>query len=142
MLTPETYATERAICDKAAAYWKANATYSRGGWSNMSAALAAHPDYAACDNAMRGRVEQFELARDRPDRFTAYIQEDNALAFITTWTGDKLGDVTYSGPRHRNNFGARWQQLTVRTIWGDWYSGRWYFDAQQCINLRRVKAPR
>jgi hypothetical protein len=56
VISPETYAIERAICDKAAAYWEANATYSRGGWSSMSAELSAHPDYAACSNEMRGRI--------------------------------------------------------------------------------------
>ena len=93
--TESEYLRERAICDKANAYWQANATHGRSG-SSMSAELAAHPDYAACDNAMRGRVEQFEILRDMPEKFTAYLANtghdsagDNLP--VTVWTGDALG---------------------------------------------------
>lgn len=88
ILDAETYATERAICDKAAAYWSAHASYIRGSASALSAELAKHPDYAACDSAMRSRVQQYELLRDKPARFAAYIGKDG---FLTTWCGDKLG---------------------------------------------------
>lgn len=57
--TETDYRRERAICDKASAYWVANAGYAKNGWSSLSAEKAAHPDYAACDNEMRGRVEQW-----------------------------------------------------------------------------------
>lgn len=136
MLTPETYAAERAICDKANAY--AAQFIQPNGWTIIPAKAAGHPDYAACDNAMRSRVELFELNRDQPERFSAYLVDQNAFTDVTTWAGDKLGDVTYGGPRHRNNFGGRWRQVTVRTIWGQTYTGREY-DSRQLVNLRRVK---
>ena len=148
MLTPETYAAERAICDKANAY--AAQFIQPNGWTIIPAKAAGHPDYAACDNAMRSRVELFELNRDRPERFSAYLQpsnreqvdQTNLVAYrhrnVTTWTGDKLGWVTHTGAYHRNNFGGRWRQVTVRTIWGQTYTGREY-DSRQLVNLRRVK---
>jgi hypothetical protein len=90
--TQSDYERERAICDKANAYWEAVAK----GRNRLSAEEAAAPEYAACDNDMRGRVEQFEILRDLPDSFTAYLENDkpdtpgNRLA-VTVWTGDVLG---------------------------------------------------
>ncbi len=105
MLTPETYAIERALCDKAKAYWDANATFSRNGWSSMSAELAAHPDYAACDNAMRGRVEQYEILTNPPETIGAYIGEPVCYSNwraavphpVNVWTGLKIGTAWETG---------------------------------------------
>jgi hypothetical protein len=88
------YQRERAICDKTMAY--AEKFRQKNGWIVISEEDALHPDYAACDNAMRGRVEQFEILRDLPEKFSAYLEsgaDDNAgsnLAVIV-WTGDILG---------------------------------------------------
>lgn len=97
-----TYATERAICDKALAYWAANTSSGR---RSMSAELAAHPDYAACDNAMRGRVEQYETLSAPPESLVAYVgaAEPNGMGIdrlhgrtypLTVWTGDAIGYCT------------------------------------------------
>ncbi len=151
MIDQTTYNALRAICDKADAYWKANATFDRSGWSSLPAGKAAHPDYAACTNDMRGQVEAFELNRDKPEKFSAYVNESTseqvyATTYIacrrrdlTTWTGHKLGVVTYTGPWHRNNFGGKWRAIDVRTVWGDRYYGREY-DSRQLVNLTRSRA--
>lgn len=151
MIDATTYETLRAICDKADAYWKANATFDRSGWSSMSAEKAAHPDYAACTNDMRGLVEVFELNRDKPEKFSAYVQEltreqrdaTNLAACrnrgLTGWTGETLGTVTYTGPWHRDNFGGKWRAIDVQTIWGDRYHGREY-HSRQLVNLTRSRA--
>lgn len=104
-----TYASEKAIADKARAYWETNATFTRGGWSSLSAELASHPDYAACDNAMRGRIEQYEVLSDVPAALTAYIgsQEPNGMGIdreygrtypLTVWTGLPIGYATLGRP--------------------------------------------
>ena len=85
MMTEEQYLAERAIIDRAEAYRQRIAP--KRNW--ISAEEAAHPDYAACDNAMRGRVEQYEVLRDLPDRIVAYVGRDGRT--ITVWTGDMLG---------------------------------------------------
>ena len=110
--TETEYQRERAICDKANDYWKANATHGRNG-SSMSADLAAHPDYATCTNAMRGRVEQFEILRDLPEKFTAYLASDcpdmpgNNIA-VQVWAGDILGRAwVYSIGKRRGMTGDR-----------------------------------
>lgn len=137
MIDNTTYETLRAICDKADAYWKANATFDRSGWSTLPADKATHPDYAACTNDMRGLVEAFEINRDKPAQFSAYVQ--NSPSTLTTWTGETLGVVSYTGPWHRNNFGGKWRTINVRTIWGDRYHGREY-DSRQLVNLTRSRA--
>jgi len=133
MISAETYAVYRAACDKAEAYRQANATFSRGGWSSMSAELAAHPDYAGCTNDMRGAIEEYELNRDQPDAFSAYITDKG----LTLWTGVPIGKVTGCGTWRRNNFGGKWRAVNVRAAWGQAYYGREY-DSRQLVNLRRV----
>ncbi len=85
MMTEEQYLAERAIIDRAEAYRQRVAP--KRNW--ISAGEAAHPDYAACDNAMRGRVEQYEILRDMPDRIVAYVGQDDRT--ITVWAGGVLG---------------------------------------------------
>lgn len=129
------YEHERAICDKAKAYWKANATFSKSGWSSMSAELSAHPDYAVCTNEMRGRVERFEIFRDKPNRIFAYLSHD--LKNVNTWTGDNLGTVSMGTP-YRSNFGdMRYPFQTV--IAGKRYAGTGYGGADMYCRLRAMK---
>lgn len=75
-----TYRAERALCDAAAAY--AARIMREGGDKRrrnyMTKEEAAAPVYAACNNDMRGRVEQFELLRDMPARFSAYLGNGSA----------------------------------------------------------------
>ena len=57
------------------------------------------------DNNMRGKVEQYELLRDMPERFVAYIGKANRNGMgvdrivgqsfpVTTWNGEPLGFAT------------------------------------------------
>jgi len=93
MMTESEYIAARAICDKANAYadsiMRPNGKYLRN-W--ISADEAKHPDYAACNNDMRGQVEQFEILRDMPEKIYAYLSSDES--FVTVWTGLQLGRVT------------------------------------------------
>lgn len=107
------YVRERAICDAAHAY--ARETMAKRGkrcnW--LSAEEAAAPVYAACDNSMRGRVEQFELLRDLPDRFAAYLETGasdgiGARLSVQVWTGDRLGVATvHTIAKRGNQYGER-----------------------------------
>lgn len=146
-LTAEQYAIERAICDKAQAFWKANATYSKGGWSSMSAELSAHPDYAACDNAMRGRVEQFEILRDLPETLVAYIgaRRENGMGCareigagypVTVWTGLQIGNAT-KGATWRAGYDSL-SQFYAR-IGGREYTGRGQGEGMSIV-LRETAA--
>lgn len=138
MLSPEQYAIERAVCDKAEVYARATMATRGKGCDYLTADECRHPDYAPCNNEMRGRVEQFELNRDKPDRFTCYISSDEKSA--TVWTGDVIGRVTHKG-RAIRPFGGyeKVYQFSVTTIWGDRYTGRGQ-GGGMCVNLRRCKA--
>lgn len=147
-LSPEQYAIERAICDKAQAFWNANATFSKSGWSSMGPELAAHPDYAACDNAMRGRVEQYEILRDLPEKVLAYIgkpeSESNWRAavpyLVTVWTGERIG-IAYETGRWktpRSYVSSHMHQYRA-TIGGREYTGRGA-GVGMCIVLRETAA--
>jgi hypothetical protein len=123
----------RAIVDKAQEYWKANATYSRGGWSSMSKELSAHPDYARCTNEMRGLVEQYELLRDLPERISAYI---GAGGFVTVWTGQPIGRARVVSS-FRQNYTTVFQYYA--TIGGREYTGRGHGEGM-LVNLRETAA--
>lgn len=138
ILSREEYEAARAICDKAQAYWKANATYSRGGWSSLSKELSAHPDYAACTNAMRGHVEQFELLTNPPEKFSAYIGSDGRT--LTVWTGTVIGDAQAgrSWPTGSRFCGTSLVSYEC-TMAGRHYHGRSQGPGM-CINLRETAA--
>jgi len=110
VLSPDQYAIERAICDKAAAYadsiMRPNGNYVRN-W--ISADEAKHPDYAACDNDMRGRVDQYEILTNLPDSMVAYIGDNNAAC---TWTGLALSHdgICTSSWRVNSYVGSRMYQ--------------------------------
>jgi hypothetical protein len=136
ILSPEMYAVERAICDKATAYWNAHATFARNGASSMSRELAAHPDYAACDNAMRGRIEQYEILTNPGEHITAYVSSGGTE--VTVWTGVPLGtcEAVTSWPV-KSYIGRRMYSYRAR-IAGREYHGRG-FGPGMVINLRRCK---
>ena len=98
-------------------------------------------DNPAPTNAERAAVQMFEFMRDKPARYGFYVQpyDEKAANLAVTWTGEKMGEVIRRGAIHRNNFGARWMQLTIRAINGVVYSGRWYFDRQQYVNVKAVR---
>lgn len=134
-----TYVIERAKCDKAAAY--AESVMCEGGSKRqrnyLTADEATHPDYAACSNAMRGRVEQFEILRDLPETIFAYMrlpggQRDFATNYrqcqpheVVTWTGDILGRA-FETARWRvpNSFVSTHMHQYRATIGGREYTGR------------------
>lgn len=118
-LTKEQYAIERAICDKAEAYARATMA-TRGKYCNyLTADEAKHPDYAACDNDMRGRVEQYELLTEMPHTIVAYVGEDNAT--LQVWTGLAIGTVRETS-RWRSHYTWRYQYHA--RIGNNVYTGR------------------
>lgn len=106
-ISAEQYAIERAICDKAAEY--AERVMCEGGEKRkrnyLTAEECAHADYAACNNDMRGRVEQYELLNNPPEVIFAYVGQPkgNGLGCdgiigqsypITVWPGHVIGNAT------------------------------------------------
>ena len=96
-------------------------------------------------NEMRSAVEVYELHRDKPQKFTAYVEGNGdgtrtgmrGHAAITTWTGDPLG--TYRTTREwRDRHGNRRYSIRVRVDWGGEYVGQTQ-GAGMYVNLRRVR---
>lgn len=143
--TPEQYATERAIVDAAQAYAESIMCDANGKRvrNYLSKEEAAAPVYAACDNAMRGRVEHFEIMRDLPDSFVAYVSSDSSDAIggtvqIGVWTGNPLGRGTVCTiGKRRSQYGER-QRYGRATIGGKEYRWQGQGRGMYCT-LRAVK---
>lgn len=136
ILNADQYKVERAICDKAAAY--AESVMCEGGSKRKRNYLtkeeALHPDYAACDNDMRGRVDQYEILTELPERVAAYVgnREPNGMGVdrmagrsypLQVWTGLQIGNCTLVERKGRNRFGEKSYQCYA-TIQGREYVGQ------------------
>lgn len=133
-ISPEQYAIERAICDKANAY--VERVCAAPARNYLTAEEAKDPDYAACNNDMRGRVEQFEILRDLPETIVAYMtlereesQRTNIEACkrwtVSTWSGHKLGFANETSRwKTPNSFMSSHMSQFMATIGGRTYTGR------------------
>ena len=127
--TAAQYRRERALCD-ADAQWFRERMAENGPRANYvtAAQSASKPKrLAQVDNAMRGRVEQFELLRDLPDRFTAYLANDaadgiGARLAVTCWPGDTLGVATVRSIARRRSPWSDAQCYGRATIGGRAYA--------------------
>jgi hypothetical protein len=141
--TIEQYQTERAICD--AAYNYARETMAKRGkrCSYLTADECKNPVYAACNNDMRGRVEQFEILRDMPEKFCAYLENGKpdsigARLNVTVWTGGKLGVATVYTVAKRGNMYGEKQRYGRAIINGQTY--RWQGQgAGMYATFRKIK---
>jgi hypothetical protein len=90
-------------------------------------------------NEERSALEIFELQRDKPEQFMAYVSwKGNGL--VTTWMGDRVAVECDVGAWHTNNMGGKWRQIRIKPDFCRWYyTGREY-DSRQCVNFKRMKA--
>ena len=133
MLSESQYVEMRAICDAATKALRENwPEWARGG--AVPEAVTSHPDYMACNNDMRGKLEQYEILTDTPETIFAYIGApmgngmgcDRALGQsypVTVWTGDKLGHATKSAAWRVGSYGETLSQFYAR-INGREFTGR------------------
>lgn len=109
---------------------------------------ATCPRNARITNEELGRLEQFEVWRDKPERLFAYVKfsahgeprtasdvRTGDVAAVTTWPGTPLGYGTV-GHVWRSNFGDRRASLSV-IIAGERYSGTAYIGAGEYCELTR-----
>lgn len=115
------------------------------------------PRDARITNEQRGKLEQFEIWRDKPERLFAYVsfhereiasryseakrQARDVRAYdqarVHVWTGEPLG-FGMCGKVWRSNMGDRRASVSVM-IAGERYSGTAYIDAGDYCRLRKVK---
>lgn len=141
MLTSAEHAALRAKLATYAAW--AEQFKQRNGWTVIPAD-AVPP--VTVTNDERSAVETFELCRDKPDAFLAYVEADEGGAWaVTTWTGEKLSADLIAGasyPNPRASYTSRTlTPIRIKSIWGDWYTGR-ALGAGLYVKLRKVKAPK
>lgn len=87
-------------------------------------------------NAERSRAEVAAFMEEKPDKYFLYIKEGSKTA--TTWTGDKLGDVSFGRP-YRSNMGDVRVPVTVRGINGIVYVGTYFKSAGDYARVRRKR---
>jgi hypothetical protein len=87
-------------------------------------------------NEMRSQLEVHQFKQDPPERYFAYVNLDKKQ--ITTWTGEKLGDITHVGNEWSSNMGDRRVPIRVKGINGFTYSGTFYKDAGDYARLKKV----
>lgn len=101
------------------------------------------PQGLSVENSERSRLEVLEFIAAPPEKAFAYIKETSALLWaVTTWTGDTLATVTWSGmPYKCPAFGQQSECVNFRAVGinGATYSGIYYKSAGNYCRLRRVK---
>lgn len=132
------YADERAMVD-------ANTTFKRDlmereGRNYLTGEESKSAPYAdKVDNAMIGRVEQYELLTDTPDSFVAYIGDKlnagSSRNIVTTWTGLPIG-TAYNGSKWRSGTHSELTQYTAY-IGGRTFTGRGQ-GRGMCVVLRET----
>jgi hypothetical protein len=110
---------------------------SKSGWSSYKHEDAIAAGINPPTDAELSSFELFEFCRAKPDRYFLYISEPIGLA--TTWTGEKLGRVTF-GRAYRDNFGGTRVPVWVKAVNGCSYFGTHFKSAGDYARVRKVKS--
>lgn len=123
-------------CRAIAAYSKwAEQYHQRNGWAVIPAGKKPRGIAGTVDNAMRSRVERFQIFTESPQELCAYIgdNEPNGMGIdrqlgrsypVTVWTGEPIGYATIGSKwRVRSQWGTHMCQIYAR-INGREYTGR------------------
>ena len=95
------------------------------------------PSIKPPSNAERSSLEVYEFCRDKPERYFLYINVDQRTA--TTWTGEKLGFVSF-GKSWRDNFGGTRVHIRINAVNGCHYYGTYFKTAGDYARVKKVKA--
>ena len=89
------------------------------------------------NNDVRSALETYEFVHIPPkNTYFAYVNEKTQQ--LTTWMGQKLGDIICFNPEFRSNMGDKRQYITVMGINGVKYSGLYFRSAGNYARLRAV----
>ena len=75
-------------------------------------------------------------SRDTSPYF-AYMSGDNKR--ITTWVGDKLGDVTFIGREYGGGFGGVRQNFRMEGVDGRTWSGTFFKSSGDYVRMKPTK---
>ena len=97
-------------------------------------------DSKTLTNEERSAIEVYEFVAEPPQRYFLYIKEEGPYdGTATTWTGERLGAVTF-GRAYRSNFGDKRIPVWIQAINGEHYQGTYYADAGDYARVRRMRA--
>lgn len=110
----------------------------KNGWASYKPEdkPASVPDVT---NEERSALEMFEFVANPPDKYFLYISEADRTA--TTWTGEKLGNVSF-GREFRDNFGGKRVPINVYAVNGKTYHGTYYKSSGNYARIRAKKEAR
>ena len=87
---------------------------------------------------MRSVHEIYMFNKEKPEKYSVYV--DFKKNVVTTWTGEVIGSITWSGSEYRDNFGGKRVNLDVRMNNGDLYYGTAFVSSGDYATIRKKKA--
>jgi hypothetical protein len=134
MISESTYNEYKA---RREAYWEWAGQYVQpNGWTVIPAGVTP-PAEANSTNEERAAMEVYEWHHDKPTEYFLYIKDRIA----TTWTGEKLGTVSFKN-EWRSNMGDVRISIDVRGTNGVKYHGIYYKSAGDYARITAYKAQR
>src|ERR1700676_3169965 len=88
-------------------------------------------------NAETSQKEIDKFISSPPKKYSAYVFM--ARREIGTWTGQKLGYITYVGSEWRSNMGDTRQSVWFTGINGRKYQGTYYKSGSDLIRFQEIK---
>lgn len=98
---------------------------------------ASFPFASEVSNEMRSAIEVYEFINTPPNKYFLYINEKEGIAM--TWTGQKLGRVTF-GQTYRSNLGDKRQSVSIWAINGHTYYGTYYKSSGNYARIKMRKS--
>ncbi len=90
------------------------------------------------NNDMRTAIEVYQFMNTPPDKYFLYIDEQKSIA--TTWTGQRLGNVTF-GREYTSNMGDKRHSVSIWAINGASYYGTYYKSSGDYARIFKRKKP-
>lgn len=135
MLTKQKYNVMRTRLNE---YIRLSRQYCKDNQTN-SVPIEVYKTFPKVTNADRSAIEVYEFCTEKPLKYFLYINEKERTA--TTWTGEKLGVVSF-GRKYRDNFGAIRVPVTVQGINGISYYGTYYQSTGDYARITAFKKQR
>ena len=88
-------------------------------------------------NDIRSAIEEWEFKIKPPQKYFVYVNLKERI--ITTWTGQKLGNIISIGRTHNSNMGDERIPIRVKGINTLTYSGIFYKSAGDYARIKTVK---
>ena len=82
-------------------------------------------------------IEVYEFINDIPDKYFIYVNEKERI--VTTWTGEKLGRITFLGSKYKSNFRDKRRTIHFTGINNKKYYGIYYCDSGDYARVRLYK---